>query len=85
MITTDVFYLNGEASTAWDVADFINAATERGDVAVNGVIAKSRWGGNPATGWGTGSLSVTTPARTTRGNNEVWFKVGATVTVTVSS
>jgi hypothetical protein len=68
----------------YQVEELVNQAVEQGrTVTVNGSVAQYRWG-KPASSWGTGSLSVKTPARTTRGTREDWYKLGAKLTVVVS-
>ena len=70
--------------TVHEIAEGINAEVAAGNtVTVNGVEAKGTFG-QAAVAWGTGSLSIRTQARTTRGTKDVWFKSGTALTIAIN-
>lgn len=69
-------------SNGWEIADDINAKFEAGTVThIGSIEIKSRWGRPVATCYGTGTVSVSVQARTTKGFSDLYFAVGRTFTV----
>lgn len=70
------------ADNADDLSFFIDSAVKHGDaITVNGHTPVAAWGNNPSHVWTNGTLSIKVKAKAKGKFNDIYFKVGSTVTV----